>query len=77
MITIQSVVWFVVYAVGLCIIFGLLNYFVDKAAEAFPSIAQFAKFIKLGLLLLAILVVIGIIMSLLGHPLLSFNGGMR
>ncbi len=71
MISITSVVLFVVFAVGACLIYFLLDYFIDKAAEAFPRMAPATKVIKLGLLLLAILVVIGLILSFMGHPMVS------
>ena len=73
MISIEQVVWFVLYLLGAGLIFGLLVYLIDYVSANFPVMAPFAKFAKIGLMILAVLVLISVILSFMGHPLVRFG----
>ncbi len=60
---IREIVWDVVILIGVALIFGLLYYLID-AAPFIP--APFKQFIKYGLLVVAVLIVIFIILGFLG-----------
>jgi hypothetical protein len=71
--SIQSVVYLVVYLLGAGIIFGLLLYLIDYVSSQFPSMGPFAKFAKIALMVLAVLVLIGVILSFMGHPIVRMG----
>ena len=73
MISITTVVMFVLYLLGAGLIFGLLNYLIDYVATNFPSAAPFTKFAKIGLVILAVLILIGVILSFMGHPIIAMR----
>lgn len=73
-ISIETVVAFVLYVLGAGLIFGLLIYLVNYLETEFPSIAMFAKFARIGLMVLAVLVLIGVVLSFMGHPIVTFSG---
>lgn len=67
MVSITTVVWIVLYIVIGGMVFGLLNLLIDRAPFMPPEWKPVAKFF---LLALAILVLIGILLSLMnGTPL--------
>ena len=71
-ISIDTVVWFVLYVLGCGLIFGLLMYLVNYLEREFPDIAMFAKFARIGLMVLGVLVLIGVVLSFItGHPILT------
>lgn len=73
MISIEQVVWFVLYLLGAGLIFGLLLFLIGYVSDNFPVMAPFAKFAKIGLMILAVLVLISVILSFMGHPLVRFG----
>ena len=75
MFSIEAVVMFVLYLLGVGLIFGLLNFLIGYVAGQFPGIEPFAKFAKIGLMILAVLVLIGIVLAFMGHPVIAFNRG--
>lgn len=66
MISIQSVIHVVVTLIILGVVFGLLYWLIDYCQAQFPSAAPFAGVAKIILAILAVLVVIGILLSLTG-----------
>jgi uncharacterized membrane protein YGL010W len=72
MISIETVVWFVIYMLGAGLIFGLLVYLINYVSEQFPSMAPFAKFAKIGLMICAVLILIGVVLQFMGHPIIRF-----
>ncbi len=73
MISIESVVWTVLLLIGCAAIFGLLWYAVNYCAKEFPGGAIFWKFARIFLVLAAVFVLIGIILQLMGHPLIGWG----
>lgn len=76
-LSMDTVVMFVLYLLGAGCIFGLLLYLVNYVESNFPDIALFAKFARIGLVVLAVLVLISVILSFLGHPLVTFGEAHR
>jgi len=64
MISLSGAVYVVIYICVAGLIFALLNYLIDQVNPAEP----FKRFAKLALLVIAVLIIIGILLSLL-------NGG--
>lgn len=58
---------------GAGLVFALLFYLIDYVSGEFPSIAPFAKFAKIGLMILAILILIGVILGFMGHPVVVLS----
>lgn len=73
MFSIESVVMFVLYLLGAGLIFGLLNYLIDYVCNNFPTAAPFAKVAKIGLMVFAVLILIGVILSFMGHPIVNIR----
>jgi hypothetical protein len=73
MFTIEGVVMFVLYILGCAMIFGILYAIIRKVASKWPDTAQFCNFAEIGLYILAGLVLIGIILSFMGHPIVTWN----
>ena len=71
-ISIESVVWFVLYLLGCGAIFGLLMWLISYVESNFPTMQPFAKFARIALVVLAVLVLIGIILSFMGRPVVRF-----
>lgn len=68
MISMDQVVRWVLYLLGAGLIFGLLHYLIDYTTRKFPAVAPFASIAKIGLVILAVLVLIGLILSFMGSP---------
>ena len=75
MFSIEGVVMFVLYMLGCGLIFGLLFLLIDYVSSQFTVLAPFGKFAKIGLMILAVLVLIGVILAFMGHPIVTFNHG--
>lgn len=75
MIGIETVVWIVIYLLVAGLIFGLLYFLVNFIGTQVGGAAGalFIKFGKIVLVILAVLVLIGILLSLVGHPLVRFG----
>jgi len=69
----QGAVQFVLYLLGAALVFGLLMYLIDFVRDQFPSIEPFGKFAKIGLMVMAVLFLINVISSFMGHPLVRFG----
>ena len=67
-ISIASAVWFILYILGAGMIFGLLLWMIGYVEASFPTIQPFGKFARIALVILAVLVLIGVILSFMGHP---------
>ncbi len=68
-ISIESVVWFILYILAVGCIFGLLMYLVNYLEVNVPWMQPFAKFARIALVVLAVIVLIGVILALIGHPI--------
>jgi len=68
MIDLREVVGIVLYILIAGVVFGLLFFLVDYVGRQFPgeAMAMFVKLAKILLIVLAVLVVIGILIGLLG-----------
>lgn len=66
-ISISGAVNVVIVLIVAGVIFGLLFFLVDYCTRQFPSVAPFAGVAKIILMILAVLVLIGILLSLLGY----------
>lgn len=73
MISIDTVVTVVLFLMGCAAIFGLLHYLVRYIESKFPSFAPFAAFAHVFLVIAAVLVLIGLILELIGHPLIAWR----
>jgi uncharacterized membrane protein YGL010W len=73
MMSIESVVRFTLYLLGCGLIFALLLYLVNYVSGQFPAAEPFAKFARIGLVIMAVLVLIGVVLSFMGHPLVTFR----
>ena len=73
MISIESVVMAVLYLLGCGVVFALLMYLVNYVCGQFPSMEPFAKFARILLVVLAVLVLIGLVLSFMGHPIVRFG----
>lgn len=72
-IALETVVWAVLYLLGAAAIFGLLFWVVLYCEKEFPSAVPFFKFIRIGLVVLAVFVLIFMILGFMGHPVLEFQ----
>ena len=73
MIGIDTVVWIVLFLIGAAAIFGLLFYAVNYCEKEFPSAAPFLKFARIFLVVAAVFVMIGLILDLMGHPIIAWR----
>lgn len=73
MFSIESVVMAVLYLLGCGVIFALLMYLINYVCGQFPSIEPFGKFARILLVVLMVLVLIGLMLSFMGHPIVSFH----
>lgn len=72
-ISIESVVWFVLYLLGVGMIFGLLLWLIGYVEMNFPTIQPFGRFARIALVILAVLILIGVILAFMGHPIIRFR----
>ncbi len=72
-VSIETVVTFVLYLLGCGLIFALLFYLINYVEGNFPDVAMFAKFARIGLVILAVLVLIGVILAFMGHPIVQLK----
>jgi len=73
MITIESVVWIVLFLIGCAAIFGLLWWAVCYCEKEFPGGAPFFKFARIFLVIAAVFILIFLILDLLGHPVVTWR----
>ena len=73
MFSIETVVRFIVYILGVGIIFGLLHGLICYVETKFPTTEPFIKFAHIALAIFGVLILIGIILSAMGHPIIRFD----
>ncbi len=76
MIDLSTVVWVVVYLLVAGAVFGLLFFLINYIAKQFPGPAMdlFAKVARILLIVLAVLVLIGLLVSFIsGQPLIRWG----
>lgn len=74
MISLEDVVWAVLYLLGAGLIFGLLFWLISYCEkEASPSATVFFKFARIFLVVAAVFVLIGMILAFMGHPLIAWR----
>ena len=69
-VSIETVVWFVLFILGAGCIFGLLMWLISYMERETPTVAPFAKFARIALVIGAVLMLIFIILGFMGHPIL-------
>lgn len=70
MFSLDAAIYLVLYLVVAAVIFGLLFYLVNYVGSQFPGGEPFIKVAKIILVVLAVLVCIGVLLSFVGHPIL-------
>ena len=73
MISLTAVVMIVVYILVAALVFGLLFYLVLYCEKEFPQMPLFFKIARIALVFLAVLVIIGIVISIAGGTPLFKN----
>lgn len=73
MFAIETVIAVVLFLIGCAAIFGLLFAAASYCEKEFPSTALFMKFARLFLFLAMVFVLIGLILDLMGHPIISWR----
>ena len=63
----------VLYLLGCGAVFGLLMYLIGYICREFPSIDPFDKFARIFLVVAMVLVLIGLVLGFLGHPIVRFS----
>ncbi len=75
MISIESVVMVVLFLIGCAFIFGILFYVVTYCEKEFPGYNMFFKFARIFLFIAGAFVLIGLILDLMGHPIIAWRKG--
>lgn len=73
MISIETVVWLFLFLLGCGLIFGLLLYLVRYCEREFADYPMFFKAARIFLVFMAVLVLIGVILDLMGHPIVRWR----
>lgn len=73
MITIETVVAVVLFLIGAAFIFALLFFAINYCEKQFPTELPFYKFARIFLVLAAVFVMIGLILQLMGHPIIVWQ----
>ncbi len=73
MISIETVVTVILFLIGCAAVFGLLFFLINYCEKEFPAGGIFFKFARIFLVILAVLVLIGLILQLMGHPLIVLH----
>jgi hypothetical protein len=72
-ISIQAVVYVVLFLLGAGAIFGLLLYLVQYLEREFPGFGLFFRAARIALVVLAVLVLIGLVLHLMGAPVVMWR----
>lgn len=72
MFTIESVVWTILYLIGMAAIFGLLYYAISYAEANFPNAGPIWRFARIFLVIAACFILIFLILGMMGHPIIRF-----
>jgi hypothetical protein len=72
-ISIQTVVYVVLFLLGAGAIFGLLLYLVQYLEREFPGFGLFFRAARIALVVLAVLVLIGLVLHLMGAPVVMWR----
>lgn len=67
-ITLESVVALVIYILVAGLVFGLLTWLTHYVEREWPMAAPFTKVARVVLVVLGVLVLIGILLAFVGHP---------
>ena len=73
MLSIQTVVYVVLFLLGAGAVFGLLLWLVQYLEKEFPGFGLFFKAARIALVVLAVLVLIGLICHLMGAPVVVWK----
>lgn len=72
-LSIEDVVWTIIWILCVGAIFGLLMYLITYVETNFPTMQPFGRFARIVLVVLGVLVLIGFILSFMGHPIIRFK----
>lgn len=73
MISITTVVYAFLFLLGCAAVFGLLWWLVTYCEKEFPNVPLFFKAARIFLVLGAVLVLIGLILDMMGHPIIAWR----
>lgn len=73
MIDLETVVQFVLYLLLAGVVFGLLFWLITYLEREFPGGQPFFRFARIAVVVLGVLVVISIVLSLAGHPVVRWG----
>jgi drug/metabolite transporter (DMT)-like permease len=74
MVNIETLVYAVLFLLGAGLILGLLFYLINYIATQFPdSNPLFFKAARILLVVFAVLILIGLILDLMGHPIIAWR----
>jgi phosphoglycerol transferase MdoB-like AlkP superfamily enzyme len=71
--SVDTVVMVVLFLIGAALIFGLLFWAVNYCEREFPGASPFFRFARIFLVLAAVFVLIGLILDLMGHPIIVWR----
>ncbi len=72
-ISIDQVVSVFVYLLVVGLVFGLLFWLISYIEAKFPGAVMFSGIARIILMVLAVLVLISILLSFIGHPIITFR----
>jgi hypothetical protein len=74
-ISIDMIVNLVVYLLVVGVVFGLLFFLIGYIERSFPGegMSMFCRFARIALVVLGVLLLIGIVLSLAGHPVVELH----
>lgn len=67
-LSLGSVVHFMIYLIVAALVFGLFFWLLTYVEATWPTVVPFMKIARVILVILAVLVLIGILLSFIGHP---------
>lgn len=71
-ISIETVVSLVIYLLVIGLVLALLHWLIGYIEAQFPAVQPFGKIARIILVVLAVLILIGIVLSFAGHPVVRF-----
>jgi uncharacterized membrane protein len=72
-ISLEMVVKVVIYLIVAGAIFGLLYWLIGYCEREFPMVQPFAKVARILLMIFAVLIVIALLLSFIGHPIVTLH----
>lgn len=73
MFSIETVIMVVLFLLGCGAIFGLLLFLINYCEKEFPIVAPFARFARIFLMIAVVLILIGLILDMMGHPIIAWR----